>query len=82
MCLLVHLSDVRLALLDLCEDDAEVDEYPQPDDLIAQLNAPVDGPMVHELDHRRRAEELASRGDESGAAIHRALSENMLHQAR
>jgi hypothetical protein len=81
MCQEIHLSDVRLALLDFCEENEGVGERGQADDLIAQLDDAVDDPIVHVVDHRRRAKELALLGDESGAVIHRALSENIRRNA-
>lgn len=76
MCQEIHLSDVRLALLDYCEESQE-DEHVLPDDLLAQFDERWDDGYAHAVSHRRRAKQLASAGDDGAAAIHRDLFANM-----
>jgi hypothetical protein len=81
MCQEIHLSDVRLALLDYCEGHDEDDEHPQPDDLLAQFDDSGEDAFAHALEHGRRARQLASLGDAAAAEIHEALFANMARRA-
>lgn len=76
-CLPRGRSDVRCALLDIYKENEDLGEDPQADELMTRFEAAVDEPGVHVINHRRRADELASLGEESAAAIHRAMSENI-----
>jgi hypothetical protein len=81
MCQEIHLSDVRLALLDYCEEHDADDEHLQAEDLLAQFDDSRDDSFIHAFDHRRRAKQLASLGDDDAASIHRALFANMVRAA-
>ena len=50
MCQEIHLSDVRLALLDYCEEHEEDDDQPQPDELLAQLDDTGGDKLAHVLE--------------------------------
>ena len=81
MCQEVHLSDVRSALLDYCDQGNRDDEHIPVDDLLARFDAPAEPAYGHALDHGRRANELSEAGDHDGAAIHKALIENIARTA-
>lgn len=80
MCQEIQLSDVRLALLDYCEEHGE-DEHCLPDDLLAQFDDPWEDRLAHAVSHRRRARQLASVSDDGAAEIHQALYANMARAA-
>ena len=82
MCQEVHLADVRLALIDFCEDDEAVESESQIDDLLAQFDDPFAEAIPHVIEHRMRGVELDARGDRAGAHIHRALQKNMARALR
>lgn len=76
MCQEIHISDVRLAMLDYCrEEDEHLDVY----DLLGRLHEPLDDDdgAAHARDHARRAKNLDARGDGHAASIHKALLANM-----
>ncbi len=75
MCREIHISDIRMALLDLEEDD--VVERTYVDEFVAEL----EDPFMHASEHARRAKRLSSRGDEAAADIHQALLANMVRAA-
>jgi hypothetical protein len=78
MCQEIHLSDLRPALLDYCEEN---DESIQLQDVLERLDHAEEYRLVHATDHRRRAKRFASLGDTAAASIHQALFANMARAA-
>jgi hypothetical protein len=76
MCREIHVSDIRMALLDYCEEDFRA-ERSHVEDLVAEMEEP----LVHAVDHGQRAAGLAAAGDDGAADIHRALLTNMARAA-
>ena len=76
MCREIHLADLRLALMDCCDDVGD-EEQCHVDDLLAEFEQP----LSHAVEHGARAAKLAARGDKDAAIIHRALMANMAQAA-
>lgn len=81
MCQEIHLSDIRSALLDYCEEIEGDVRQVRADDLLHEFDESEVDRYVHAFDHSLRASQLAAVGDTDASAIHHALCVNMARAA-